>query len=397
MPVRIQPAYLSFQELSPACLRIVSNETEIILDNPQEFMVPSPLPEAPISSSAPPPSEGIFFGRFGLRSGWGIAIFVVLFLVFSSVISIATLAATGRLQKAIAQRKAQTTSQKTSAPAKPATQTLTLDDTLIGEGLGLVGVSLATWLLSLIERRRMAAYGIGSARRLDFFAGAFWGLAALSLLVGVLRAGHFLVFDARLLHGSDIPFYGFFWLLAFLFVGLLEEYLTRGYLQYTLTRGLFGLAEKISPTHARAVAFWIAAAIMSILFGAGHLGNKGETAWGICAVFLAGITFSYALWHTGSLWWAIGFHMAWDWAQSFLYGVPDSGGLSAGRLFQTHPTGTVLLSGGPDGPEGSLFVIPTLLLVVLIIRFTTRAGTQPPLEPIPAPHSLPPETHTLIP
>lgn len=359
-------------------------------------MVPSPLPEAPINRPAPSPVESIFFGRFGLRSGWGIAIFVVLFLIFSSVVSVAALAATGRLQKVIARHKAEA-AQKTPTLTHPATQTLTVDNTVIEEGLGVLSVGLTTWLLSLVERRRIAVYGIGGARRLDFLAGAFWGLAALSVLIGVLRAGHFLVFDARLLHGSDIPLYGFFWLLAFLFVGLVEEYLTRGYLQYTLTRGLIGLAERISPTHARAVAFWIAAAIMSILFGAGHLGNKGETAWGICAVFLAGITFCYALWHTGSLWWAIGFHMAWDWAQSFLYGVPDSGSLSAGRLFQTHPTGTVLLSGGPDGPEGSLFVIPTLLLVILIIRFSTRAGTQPPLEPIPATHSLPPEASPLIP
>jgi membrane protease YdiL (CAAX protease family) len=190
-----------------------------------------------------------------------------------------------------------------------------------------------------------------------------------------------LVFDSQALHGAAIYAFGLKWLLAFLLVGLFEEYLTRGFLQYTLTRGLFGLAEKISAKHARFIAFWLAALVMSLVFGAGHLRNPGENRVGIIMVFLAGIVFSYALWRTGSLWWAIGFHMAWDWAQSFFYGVPDSGYLSVGRLFFTHPVGNTLYSGGVDGPEGSVYVIPVMLLVGLIIRFTTTPGEQPPLEP----------------
>lgn len=101
---------------------------------------------------------------------------------------------------------------------------------------------------------------------------------------------------------------------------------------------------------------------------------------GLLNVFITGILFSYALWRTGSLWWGIGMHMTWDWSQSFLYGVPDSGLLSIGRLFQTHPTGNPLLSGGPAGPEGSLLAWPVLLLLFLAIRLQPQ-GTQPPVEP----------------
>jgi membrane protease YdiL (CAAX protease family) len=269
-------------------------------------------------------------------------------------------------------------------------------DVTIGDGASFAAAALASWALARIERRRFGVYGIGRNRLGDFIPGAFWGLAMLSVLVGVLRATHHLVVDSRALSGSAVFIYGAKWLLAFLCVGLLEEYLSRGYLQYTLTRGMFTMAERISPEHARAIAFWSAAVIMSCLFGAGHLLNPGETAPGITAVFLAGMVFSYALWHTGSLWWAIGFHMAWDWAQSFLYGVPDSGFLSAGRLFNTHPAGNTLLSGGTTGPEGSVLVLPTLLLVMVIIRFTARPGAQPPLEPLPATHKLPPERDAAI-
>ena len=105
---------------------------------------------------------------------------------------------------------------------------------------------------------------------------------------------------------------------------------------------------------------------------------------GLVMVFLAGIVFSYALWRTGSLWWGVGAHMSWDWAQSFLFGVPDSGTLSAGRLFSTHPAGPVWLSGGVDGPEGSVLVIPARLLLLLAV-WLHPAGRQPPVEPEPGP------------
>jgi membrane protease YdiL (CAAX protease family) len=293
------------------------------------------------------------FGRFGLRAGWSMAIAVLLFLVLNPW-----------------------TLSRASEPKE-----IKPGSAMLGETLALGAACIVTLAMALIERRRMAVYGLSRARLRDLFAGAFCGLTALSLLVFTLRACHVLVFDRLALKGPAIYLYGAKWLLVFLLVGLFEEYSTRGFLQYTLTRGMMGIGSRLSPRHARGAAFWIAAAIMSVVFGVLHLGNQGETRSGILMVFCAGLLFSYALWRTGSLWWAIGFHTAWDWAQSFLYGVPDSGSLSAGRLLQTHATGRSLLSGGADGPEGSVLVLPTLLLVAFIIRFTTQAGPQPPLEP----------------
>jgi membrane protease YdiL (CAAX protease family) len=328
----------------------------------------------------PTPRHNAFIGRFGLRAGWSIAIFALLFSLLVSLFTFAALAASGKLKQQIAHRQS-TTAPKAAAPAPP--MDFKPKTVVLNEGFAFAAVALASVILAIIERRRMAVYGINRRDLLDFLPGAFWGLASLSLLILALRACHVLVFDSRLLYGTAMYLYGAKWLLAFLLVGLLEEYLTRGFLQYTLMRGLYGLAEKLSPANARAVAFWLAAAVMSLLFGAGHLANIGESPMGLVMVVCAGVLFSYALWRTGSLWWAIGFHMAWDWAQSFLYGVPDSGNISAGRLFQTHPTGSLLLSGGADGPEGSVLVLPTLLLVALVIRFTTSQRPQPPIEQEP--------------
>jgi len=330
-------------------------------------MAPVPEQDASLVPNAPlvqeSPAHGIFMGRFGLRAGWGIAIFIPLLLIFSLILGAALLATQGKLKGIVAQIRHSKTAQKAA-------------------------LGLAAWALSRIERRRIAVYGIDRSHLRDILPGAFWGLATLSLLIALLRGFHLLVFDGRALAGAAILIFGAKWLFAFLLVGLLEEYTIRGYVQYTFTRGVFGLAERLSPTRTRAIAFWIAAFFMSAIFGALHLGNSGENRMGIVMVFLAGILFSYALWRTGSLWWGIGFHMTWDWAQSFLYGVPDSGGLSAGRLFHTHPVGNVLLSGGSDGPEGSLLVIPVLLIVFVVLRFT-RAGEQPSLAPLDLPQALP--------
>jgi uncharacterized protein len=235
--------------------------------------------------------------------------------------------------------------------------------------------------MAAIERRRFTAYGLGGQRAIGrFFTGAIWGVAALSLLVGSLRVFHLVSFDAQLDHGWAILGYGGALLFLFLLVGMLEEYIFRGYLQFTLTRGLVGLGNLISRKHGRSIAFWMATLVTSGLFFLAHTTNGGEDKVGLLLVFLAGVAFVVALWRTGSLWWAIGFHMAWDWSQSFLYGVPDSGLLVQGRLFATHSLGNPVLSGGTVGPEGSVFCIPILLLVIAVLFLFTRSSPQPPLE-----------------
>jgi membrane protease YdiL (CAAX protease family) len=180
-----------------------------------------------------------------------------------------------------------------------------------------------------------------------------------------------LVFDRRLIFGTDILRYGAIWLVGFLLVGLFEEYLTRGYLQYTLTRGLAGVYQGAFRTrHSKALGFWTSAVIFSILFGLGHSDNPGESPIGLFAAGLAAMVFCFSLWRTGSLWWAIGFHTSWDWSQSYLYGVADSGLMVQHHLLATHPVGRPILSGGATGPEGSIFIVGILAVVILIVLFT---------------------------
>ena len=110
--------------------------------------------------------------------------------------------------------------------------------------------------------------------------------------------------------------------------------------------------------------FWQTAWVTSTLFGFIHTGNNGENWIGIFAAALIGFVFCVSVRVTGSAWWAIGCHAAWDWAETYFYGTADSGFTARGHLLSTTPAGNALWSGGADGPEGSLLVLGTILLLL---------------------------------
>lgn len=257
----------------------------------------------------------------------------------------------------------------------------------VGESIPLLITLLVTWIMSWIENRPNSVYGLGGKRAApNFLVGLAWGVACLSLLVVVLRSTGHLVFDGRLLFGSDALRYGAIWLAGFVVVALLEEYVARGYVLFTLTRGFAAIYSWLFKTNsAKELGFCTAALLLSVVFGLGHGKNPDESPIGLLSAGLVSLVFCLSLWRTGSLWWAIGFHAAWDWAESFLYGVADSGIMVQHHLLATHPTGNPLLSGGTTGPEGSIFVLPILALLCLIILFTLRRATYGVANPALAP------------
>jgi membrane protease YdiL (CAAX protease family) len=121
----------------------------------------------------------------------------------------------------------------------------------------------------------------------------------------------------------------------------------------------------------KGAGFWQASWVTSTLFGFVHTGNGGENWIGIFAAAAIGFTFCVSVWVTGSAWWAIGCHAAWDWAETYFYGAADSGNVASGHYLTTSPTGNALWSGGTDGPEGSVLVVAVilLLLVTLIVIY----------------------------
>jgi membrane protease YdiL (CAAX protease family) len=308
------------------------------------------------------PLHKIFVGVDGLRAGWGLLLFLVLFAALMLMaIEVSRLFSHPTLRTGV---------EKAAG--------MSLSTTLEADSIPFVLTLFATWIMAKIERRPAANYGLGGSSKLShFLAGLAWGVICLSLLVLILWKTGYFVFDSRLLFGSGPFRYGALWFTAFLSVGLFEEYFTRGYLLFTLSRGLAGIYKSLfKSARSGVLGFWTAALALSVFFGLGHGHNPGESPLGLLCAGLAGLVFCLSLWRTGSLWWAIGFHAAWDWAQSFLYGAADSGALIQNHLFATHPVGEPLFSGGGTGPEGSIFVIVIMVLICVIVIFTLPRGVN---------------------
>jgi len=79
---------------------------------------------------------------------------------------------------------------------------------------------------------------------------------------------------------------------------------------------------------------------------------------------------AYAVYRTGSLWWSVGYHAGWNWASAPLFGAAGSGYLDQGHLFDFLPYGSVWLTGGAVGPEGSLFAFLAVVMAFVLLRKT---------------------------
>ncbi|MGA7566934.1 MAG: type II CAAX endopeptidase family protein [Terriglobales bacterium] len=214
---------------------------------------------------------------------------------------------------------------------------------LMMESSMMVAAIVPGFAMARIEKCPFGDFGLPPLRafRRNFWVGTLWGIVSLSVLMLALRFAGVFQFGAISLHGARIWKFAVYYAVFFLLTGFFEDFLVRGYSQWVLARGM---------------NFWPAAALLSIAFGSMHGGNPGEAKTGLVAAGLIGFFLCLTLRRTGDLWWAVGFHMAWDWGESFLYSVPDSGTLLPGHLLNSSLRGPDWLSGGSVGPEGSYLV-----------------------------------------
>jgi len=284
---------------------------------------------------APPHSrrfllESIFLGPNGVRAGWRAALFVALFLLFVSV-------------------------GGSALRSLHVVQSGPLTPFVLGmqEGLAALCAIAAALILGRLEWRGFGDYGMPLTHAFgkNFWLGTVWGITAISALMLVIRAFGGYSFGMVYLSPSAVLRYGLEWAAVFLLVGLFEEFFFRGYLQFTLSSG---------------VGFWPAALLLSLAFGAVHLRNPGEGPVGALSVFVIGMFFCFTLRRTGTLWFAIGMHAAYDFGETYLYSVPDSGIVMPGHLLASSFHGPAWLTGGTIGPEGSVFDFAILAISFVV-------------------------------
>jgi uncharacterized protein len=351
--------------------------------------------------ATPPPEPNrlklVFIGDHGLRAGWSVLFFIALFFPFT--------VGFGKIAAFV------------YPPIKKFDFTATM--AFVGEMVPFLAMLAAAAIVALVERHSILDYNLAGPRRpLHFLSGLAAGFLALSALIGGLYSGGWLHFGPIGLSGMQILKYGAIWACAFVVVGFVEEGMFRCFLQATLTRGInfwwalgtigticLYLALRTKGNGVWGVyviallglvpclllflkktpggGFWQAAWVTSTLFGMIHTSNNGENWIGIFAAALIGFVFCVSIWATGSAWWAIGCHAAWDWGETYFYGAADSGNVAKGHYLSTSPTGLEIWSGGADGPEGSLLVIGVVLLLLAAILLIYRRR-----NPVPSAHSI---------
>jgi membrane protease YdiL (CAAX protease family) len=376
-------------------------------------MEPHPQPAIPDAPRPHRDLDSVFIGPHGLRAGWSILLFAALYYLFREIVATLFYAA-GLIHD----------TPPDSAGA-----------VLIAEFVPFLALISAALIMLLIQdrsvdrssdqdpnpniARRILTYNLaGPGRVRHFVSGLAAGFAALSLLIATLAVGGWLRLGPATLPAAQALLNGALWAIAFLLIAGVEEGLFRCYSLSTLTRGInfwWALAAQIglciylaltgggngacgvylaaaigfvpclilhqksaAHTESRArSAFWQAAWVTSTFFGFYHTSNNGENWIGVFAAAFIGFVFCVSVRVTGSAWWAIGCHAAWDWAETFFYGAADSGFQGQGHFLSANSAGNPLWSGGTDGPEGSLLVLGVVLLLLLfLIAFYARNKSE---------------------
>jgi uncharacterized protein len=227
---------------------------------------------------------------------------------------------------------------------------------LFGEGIRTAAVLLVGLAMVKLEDRTFSDYRVPWEEALGrrFWQGVPCGLGMLTLLMFSMRLLSAVSFAHSRLDGWGALRDGVLYGIGYVLVAFFEEATFRGYLQAAIETD-FG--------------FWPSAVLLSAIFGAIHRQNPGESPIGIAMAGCFGLLAAFSVLRTGNVWFVVGLHAAWDWGQSFFYGVPNSGVAARGHVLSSFMHGPNWVTGGPVGPEGSMLVFPVLLLTALAIHF----------------------------
>jgi len=277
--------------------------------------------------------DAVFFGPHGVRAGWRILLYgLVWWVLISALYPLAWRLIDSRAM---------------------------LDDVLVM----LVSSLVAGWvMLVAVDRRAPGALGFAadhaaiSDSGIGFAAGgAMLGLAVLLLAMAsmarwVADTGSGWEYVAALTQS----------LAFFAVAAAAEEAAFRGYAFQALVQG---------------IGAWPAALAASALFALAHASNPSVTPVALANIFLAGVMLAAAYLRTRSLWFATAVHLGWNWTMQSLLGFPVSGLNEWDTpLYDVRETGPDLLTGGPFGPEAGLAATLALAAGTAWLWRTRRVG-----------------------
>jgi membrane protease YdiL (CAAX protease family) len=226
---------------------------------------------------------------------------------------------------------------------------------------------ICTAIFALYERRRVDGYGLPVGQALGTRTGE--GALAGIVMAGAVAAGMWLLGGIQIqglaTAGPALALSAIAWLGANILVGVAEEFWFRSYFLQTLWKS---------------IGFWPASTVIALLFAADHYFFKtGENIWDVITLVSLSLMMCYAVLRTGTLWFAVGFHISFDYMQLFVIGTPNGARLPQGRLLDASFHGPAWLTGGVLGTEASFLMYPMIALMWLYIWWRFRPS--PPAAP----------------
>ena len=226
---------------------------------------------------------------------------------------------------------------------------------------------ICTGAFALYERRRIDSYGLPLNHALGWQT--FEGAAAGFIMAGAVALGMITLGGMQIIGwvgtGRAVMLSALAWLVANVCIAIAEEFWFRSYLQQTLWKS---------------IGFWPSATVIALIFAAEHYFFKqGENVWDVITLVSLSLLLSYSMLRTGMLWFAVGFHFAFDYMQLFVIGTPNGAQFPAGRMLDARFNGPAWLTGGALGTEASFLMYPAIALLWLYVWWRYRANQ--PLRP----------------
>ncbi|MGI9627686.1 MAG: CPBP family intramembrane glutamic endopeptidase [Longimicrobiales bacterium] len=239
---------------------------------------------------------------------------------------------------------------------------------VLPQGAGtLLAVVVVSVVFLRIEGQSLRVLGLGrEGSGGEVIRGVLLGVlfALLALLLAAVPGGLRWIAD----DGTVLEYVatGGWTLFILLFPAAAEEILFRGYPMRVLQRA------------------WgpgVALIVTSVAFAVLHGGNPEVGPLAIVNIGLAGLLLGVVYLQTGSLWWATGVHLGWNFASSFIGDLPLSGlNLVDSPLLDVGSQGRELITGGPFGLEGGLAGTLALgVAVAVLFRKPVLSASAPAL------------------
>jgi membrane protease YdiL (CAAX protease family) len=224
-----------------------------------------------------------------------------------------------------------------------------------GEAVNFITGLICTIPFALYEHRGVFSYGLPFRRM--FGARTWEGFAVGLVMAGGVGIGMIALGGMQIkgfaLTGPALLYAGLAWLGANVCVGIAEEYFFRSYFLQTLWKS---------------IGFWPASLLIAAIFAAAHYFFKpGENVWDVITLVTLSLWLCYTVLKTGNLWFAVGFHIAFDFMQFFVIGTPNGERIPQGRMFNVTFDGPAWLTGGMLGTEASFLMYPLIALIWLYV------------------------------